>query len=108
MKKKLNEAEARPASESRSDREGVLADLYERMRGQVLSGFGGRGGAAGLGILMTQGMGAWILRYREFTPVVADAGRHDTLAAPIAVPLETQVAAMIAAMVLNRSRRELQ
>jgi hypothetical protein len=52
-------------------------------------------------------MGAWILRYREFTPVVADAGRHDTLAAPIAVQLETQVAAMIAAMVLNRSRREL-
>jgi len=52
-------------------------------------------------------MGAWILRCREFSPVVADADRHDTLATPIAVQLETQVAAMIAAMVLNRSRREL-
>lgn len=85
-----------------------MADLYERMRAQVLNGFGGRGGAAGLGILMSQGMGAWILRCREFSPVVVDAGRHDTLATPIAVPpLETQVAAMIAAMILNRSKREL-
>jgi hypothetical protein len=48
-----------------------------------------------------------MLRCREITLVVADAARHDTLAAPIAVQLETQVAAMIAAMVLNRSRREL-
>jgi len=77
------------------------------MRRQVLGGFAGRGGTAGLGVLMTQGMGAWILRYREFTPVAADAGRHDSLAAAIPVQLETQVAAMIAGMVLNRNRREL-
>jgi len=82
-------------------------DLYERMREQVLSGFASLGGAAGLGILMTQGMGAWMQRCREFTPVVADAGRHDTLGTAIPFELETQVAAMIAAMVLNRSRREL-
>jgi hypothetical protein len=86
--------------------EGVLVNLYERMRGQVLSGFAGRGGTVGLGILITQGMGAWILRCREFRPVVAHAGCHAMLDAPIPVELETQVAAMIAAMVLNRSRRE--
>ena len=84
---------------------GVLVDLYERMRGQVLNGFAGPGGAPGLGIVMTQGIGAWILRCRDFAPVVADAGRRDTLAAPIPVELETRVAAMIAAMILNRSRR---
>ena len=94
----------RPAFENRSGKDGVLADLYERMRGQVLSGFGGRGGAAGLGILMTQGMGAWMLGCRQITPLVADAGRCDTSARPIPVPVEAQVAAIIAAMVLNRSR----
>jgi Na+-transporting methylmalonyl-CoA/oxaloacetate decarboxylase gamma subunit len=107
MKKKLNEEEAPPAFESHSDREGVLADLYERMRGQILSGFAGLGRTAGLGILMTQGMGAWIQRCREFTPIVADEGCHTTFAAPIPVELETQVAAIIAGMVLNHSRREL-
>ena len=82
-------------------------DLYERMREQVLSGFASLGGAAGLGILMTQGMGTWMQRCREFAPALADAGRLHTLAAPIPVAFETQVAAMIASMVLNRSRREL-
>ena len=77
------------------------------MRSQVLGGFAGRGGTAGLGVLMTQGMGAWILRYREFAPVAADTGCHDSIAAPILVDLETQVAAMIAGMILNRNRREL-
>jgi hypothetical protein len=84
-----------------------MADLYERMRGQVLSGCASLGGTVGLGILMTQGMGAWMQRCREFTPLLADAGRHDTPAAPIPVEVETQVAAMIASMVLNRNRREL-
>ncbi len=82
-------------------------DLYERMRGQVLSGFAGLGGAAGLGILMTQGMGTWMQRCRDFAPALADAGRPITLAVPIRVEVETQVAAMIASMVLNRSGREL-
>jgi hypothetical protein len=77
------------------------------MRSQVLGGFPGREGTAGLGILMTQGMGAWMLRCREFTPVAARAGRLDSLAAPIPVEVETQVTAMIAAMVLNRSRSQL-
>lgn len=86
---------------------GVLAGLYERMRRQVLGDFAGRGATVGLGVLMAQGMGAWILRYREFTPVAADAGCHDSLAVPIPIPLQTQVAAMIAGMVLNRNRREL-
>jgi hypothetical protein len=54
---------------------------------------------------MAQGMGAWMQRRREFTAVIADAGCHATLAAPIPVSLETQVAAMIAAMILNRHRR---
>lgn len=105
-KKKLNEKDAPPTPESHSDRKGVLADLYECMRGQVLSGFAGLGGTLGLGVLMTQGIGAWILRYRDFAPVVADAECSDTLAAPISVKLESQVAAMIAAMVLNRCRKE--
>jgi Na+-transporting methylmalonyl-CoA/oxaloacetate decarboxylase gamma subunit len=78
------------------------------MREQVLSGSAFLGGAAGLGILMTQGMGTWMHRCREFAPIVADAGRHNRFAAPIPAKLETQVAAIIAAMVLNRSRRELQ
>jgi hypothetical protein len=82
-------------------------ELYERMRGQVLSGVAGRGGAAGLGILMTQGMGTWMQRCREVAPVVADAGGRPTLAALLPVGVETQVAALIAAMVLHRSRREL-
>jgi hypothetical protein len=77
------------------------------MRRQVLGGLAGREGTAGLGILMTQGMGAWMLRCRELTPVAAGAGRHDALAAPIPVELETQMAAMIAGMVLNRNRKEL-
>ena len=85
----------------------VLANLYERMRGQILSGLGDREGAAGIGVLMTQGMGAWMLRCREFTPVAAGAGRLDSLAVPILVDFETQVAAMIAGMLLNRNRREL-
>jgi hypothetical protein len=54
---------------------------------------------------MTQGMGAWMQRCREFTAVIADAGCRATLAAPIPVSLETQVAAVIAAMIFNRSRR---
>jgi hypothetical protein len=48
-----------------------------------------------------------MLRCREFAPVAARAGRLDSLAALIPVEVETQVAAMIAAMVLNRSRSEL-
>jgi hypothetical protein len=48
-----------------------------------------------------------MLRCREFTPVAAGAGRLDSLAAPILVEFETQVAAMIAGMLLNRNRREL-
>lgn len=87
--------------------EGVLVDLYERMRGRVLSGFGGLGGTAGLGILMTQGMGAWILKCREFMPVFADEDRHDVVTVRLPLPLESQVAAIIAGMVLNHSRREL-
>jgi hypothetical protein len=53
-------------------------------------------------------MGAWILKCREFTPVVADAGSRDSVAALIPVQLEAQVVAMIAGMVLDRRRRELQ
>ena len=77
------------------------------MRGQVLGGLAGQGATAGLGILMTQGMGEWLLRCREFAPVAAAAGRNDSLAARFPVQLDTQVAAVIAGMVLNRNRREL-
>ena len=86
----------------------ALAELYERLRGQVLNGFGGPGKTVGFGVLMSQGMGAWILKCREFTPVVADAGSRDSVVALIPVQLEAQVVAMIAGMVLDRRRRELQ
>lgn len=56
---------------------------------------------------MSQGMGAWILKCREFVPVVADGGSRDSLAAPIPFQLEAQVVTMIAGMVLNHRRREL-
>jgi hypothetical protein len=48
-----------------------------------------------------------MLSCRDLTAVAAEAGRLDSLAAPIHVAFETQVAAIIAAMVLNRNRREL-
>jgi len=38
---------------------------------------------------------------------VADAGSRASVAVPIPFQLEAQVVAMIAGMVLNRSRREL-
>lgn len=107
MKKKLPDEAARPAAESDSGVAAALTELYERLRGQVLNGFGGPGNTVGFGVLMHQGMGAWILKCREFTPVVANAGSRDSMAAPIPVQLEAQVVAMIAGMVLNRSRREL-
>lgn len=86
----------------------ALTELYERLRGQVLNGLDGAGETVGFGVLMNQGMGAWILKCREFTPAVADAGSRDSVAALIPVQLEAQVVAMIAGMVLNHSRRELQ
>jgi hypothetical protein len=107
-KKKLREDKAAPASESDPGAAAALAELYEGLRRQVLNGFGEQGETVGFGVLMNQGMGAWILKCREFTPVVADAGRRDTVATPIPVQLEAQVVAMIAGMVLDHRRRELQ
>jgi hypothetical protein len=93
-----------PASESDAGVAAALTELYERLRGQVLNGLDGAGETVGFGILMNQGMGTWILKCREFAPAVADAGSR---AVPIPFQLEAQVVAMIAGMVLNRSRREL-
>jgi hypothetical protein len=107
-KKKLHDEAARPASESDSGVAAALTELYERLRGQVLNGLDGAGETVGFGVLMNQGMGAWILKCREFTPAVADADSRDSVAARIPFQLEAQVVAMIAGMVLNHSRRELQ
>ena len=73
-----------------------------------MNGLGGPGKTVGFGVLMNQGMGAWILKCREFTSVVIDTGSRDSVAAPIPFQLEAQVVAMIAGMVLNHRRRELQ
>ena len=85
----------------------ALTELYERLRGQVLNSLDGAGKTVGFGVLMNQGMGAWILKCREFAPAVADAGSRASVAVTIPFQLEAQVVAMIAGMVLNRSRREL-
>jgi hypothetical protein len=85
----------------------ALGGLYERLRFQILHGLHGGHPAAGLGVLMHQGMHAWMERCRECAHAIAnDAGGAS---APVSIPspLQTQVVRVIASMVWNRERKEL-
>ena len=85
----------------------ALAALYERLRGQILNGLHGGQPVAGLGVLMHQGMRAWMERCRECAHAISSSG--DAASPPVTIPsqLQTQAAGVIAGMVLNHKRKEL-
>jgi hypothetical protein len=85
----------------------ALAALYERLRGQILHGLHGGQPVAGLGVLMHQGMRAWMERCRESAHAIGNSGDAATPPVTIPSPLQTQVVGVIACMILNHKRKEL-
>jgi len=82
----------------------ALGGLYERLRRQILHG---GDPAAGLGVLMRQGMRAWMERCRECAHAIGSSGDGASPPVTIPSPLQTQMVRVIAGMVLNHKRKEL-
>jgi hypothetical protein len=85
----------------------ALGGLYERLRCQILHGLQGGHAAAGLGVLMHQGMRAWMGHCRECVQAIGSNGDGDSPRLTIPSPLQTQAVRVIAAMVLNHKAKEL-
>jgi hypothetical protein len=82
----------------------ALGGLYERLRFQILHG---GHPAPGLGVLMHQGMRAWMERCRECAHAIGNDAGGGSGPVSIPSPLQTQVVRVIAGMVWNRERKEL-
>ena len=85
----------------------ALGGLYERLRRQILHGLHGGHPVAGLGVLMHQGMRAWMERCRECAHAIGSSGDGDSAPVTIPSPLQTQAVRVIADMVLNHKGKEL-
>jgi hypothetical protein len=84
----------------------ALGAHCERLRGQMLQGLRNSHALAGLGILMGQGMRAWMENCRECARAIGGSGADEP--PPLSIPssLQTQVVRVIASMVWNRERKE--
>lgn len=85
----------------------ALGAHYERLRGQILQGLGNSHPVAGLGILMRQGMRAWMENCREYAHAIGSEAGGGSPPVSIPSPLQTQAVRVIAGMVWNRERKEL-
>jgi len=84
----------------------ALGAHYERLRGQILQGLGNSHPAAGLGILMRQGMRAWMENCRQCARAIGSSTGAGSPAVSIPSSLQTQAVRVIASMVWNRERKE--
>jgi hypothetical protein len=83
-----------------------LGAYYERLRGQILQGLRNSHSLAGLGILMGQGMRAWMENCRESAQAIGSSAGGGSSRVSIPAPLQAQVVHVIASMVWNRERKE--
>jgi hypothetical protein len=84
----------------------ALGAHYERLRGQMLQGLRNSHALAGLGILMGQGMRAWMENCRECARAIGGSAADEPPLLSIPSSLQTQVVRVIASMVWNRERKE--
>jgi len=84
----------------------ALGAHYERLRGQMLQGLRNSHALAGLGILMGQGMRAWMENCRECAHAIGSSAGGGSPPVIIPSPLQMQAIRVIAGMICNRERKE--
>lgn len=83
----------------------LLCDLYEQLRSFVLQGSGLPGQFYGLGVLLRQGMVAWIAACVEHTRLEAASGNMVYQVAPGLPPsMQAELTRTLASIVLNNNR----
>lgn len=84
-----------------------LCEHYEQLRGYVLSASDMPGQVYGLGVLLQKGMRAWIEATCEHCQVKAAYGNVESHeAAGMLSSVQTELARMLAGIVLNHNHRE--
>ena len=85
-----------------------LCKLYEQLRSYVLEASDVGGQVYGLGVMLRQGMQAWIEATLEHTQLEQDPGNAVSQKAPrILSSVQAELTIMLAAIVLNRSQKEV-
>jgi len=82
-----------------------LSARYERLRSQILHGSDGEL-MGGLGVLLQQGMRAWMSSCRQCLHPGAGSRQPTADRRHIASPMTAQVVSLMASMVLNHRRKE--
>jgi hypothetical protein len=84
-----------------------LCEHYEQLRGYVLGASDTSGQVYGLGVLLQKGMRAWIEATYEHCQVTAADGHVDPhKAGGMLSSVQTELAGMLAGIVLNHNLRE--
>ena len=85
-----------------------LCKLYEQLRSYVLEASDATGQVYGLGVMLRQGMRAWIEATLEYTQEEQDPGIA-VVQKPswIASSVQAELTRMLAVIVLNRSQKEV-
>ena len=84
-----------------------LCEHYEQLRRYVLSASDMPGQVYGLGVMLQKGMRAWIEATCEHSQVKAAYGNVDShTAAGMLLSVQTELARMLAGIILNHNHRE--
>ena len=85
-----------------------LCKLYEQLRSFVLEASDVGGQVYGLGVMLRQGMRAWIETTVEYAQVEQDTGNTVSQKTSwIVSSVQAELTRMLAAIVLNRSQKEV-
>lgn len=85
-----------------------LCKLYEQLRSFVLEASDVPGQVYGLGVMLRQGMRAWIEATVEYARVEQDSGNAVSQKTSwIVSSVQAELTRMLAAIVLNRSQKEV-
>jgi len=85
-----------------------LCKLYEQLRSSVLEASDVPGQVYGLGVLLRQGMRAWIEATLEYAQVEQDPGQVVTPKSSwVLSSVEAELTIMLASIVLNHSQKEV-
>jgi len=97
-----------PQEHSCSGATDPLCKLYEQLRSYVLEASDVQGQAYGLGVILRQGMRAWIEATVEYAQVEQDPGNAVSQKTSwIVSSVQAELTRMLAAIVLNRSQKEV-
>jgi hypothetical protein len=94
---------------SRPGAAGRLCELYEQLRGFVLEGLGLPGQVYGLGVLMRQGMGAWMTACVEHAQLDRASNNVACQVAPcLPSSMQEELTRTLASLVLSNNEMEVE